>query len=544
MAPRRVFIVTNARLSVHRASGRSSGGRPAEVITFDGGEEGIAEYSRYLHRYPTELTCVIADVVEEEYREDTVPRVPAWERRAMLRARAARAFHEASYVHSTMLGREQSGRRDDRVLFSAITRRGVLAPWLEPMERHAVPLAGVWSPALLTGGMLKAIGAKGENVLVASLQSAGGLRQTWLRHGRLRLSRLAPITACAGDHGSAQMLAEIGRTRRYLDSLEDASGTSRLDVYVLGHGPMLDALRQAQRRGAGGDLGFDGTLVDLADVARRLGMRSWGGETEADLLFVNALLARPLATHYAPPEATRGFNTIRVRTGLNAAAAALFTGGCVAAGVTAFEGVTERGQAQSLGRQAAVYERRYRDAQATLPAAPAAPADLDGAVKVVKLLREQRANPVELFATVSRALADFPQVRVERIAWRTSAHAQSFDDPDAGRIVSPEHAPADAERSRETRHPKPKALFQLGLISARIAPFDGDYRAALDTVHRLVDSLSAFGGVEHVRVLDLPLDLSPGQTLSGDTDADTDTGAAEFELLVAMRVADSETAEV
>ena len=189
------------------------------------------------------------------------------------------------------------------MLFSAITRPGVLTPWLEPMERYAIPLAGVWSPALLTGGMLKAIGAKGENVLVVSLQSGGGLRQTWLRHGRLHLSRLAPIPAGVGEAGSAQILAEIERTRRYLDGLEDTAGedtagTSRVDVHVLGHGPMLDALRRAQRRAARDDSQPDGALVDLADVARRLGQRSWGGEAEADRLFVHALLAgaNPAAT--------------------------------------------------------------------------------------------------------------------------------------------------------------------------------------------------------------------------------------------------------
>ena len=541
MAPRRVFIVSNSRLSVHRGSGRSNGTSPAEEPSFDIGEEGAAEYSRYLHRYPTEVTCVIADVIEEEFREDRVPHVPLWERSAMLRTRASRAFHEAGFVHSTMLGREPSGRRDDRVLFSAITRPGVLTPWLEPMERYAVPLAGVWSPALLTGGMLKAIGATGENVLVVSLQSGGGLRQTWLRHGRLHLSRLAPIPAGVGEVGGAQILAEIERTRRYLDSLEETAGTSRVDVHVLGHGSMLDALRRAQRRDARDDSQPDGALVDLADVARRLGQRSWGGEAEADRLFVHALLAGPPTSHYAPPEATRGFNTVRLRTGLNIATAALFMGGCVAAGVTAFEGMTEREQAKSLARQAAVFERRYGEAQAALPAAPAAPADLEGAIEAVKLLRERRANPVELFETIGRTLARFPEVRVERIAWRTNTHSRSFDNTDAGRTVSTGHDMADSDHSGETQHREPKALFQLALVSARIAPFDGDYRAALDTIHRLVDSLSVAGGVVHVRVLELPLDLGPEQSLSGDTDADA--GTAEFKILVALRVAGSKSSE-
>ena len=203
--------------------------------------------------------------------------------------------------------------------------------------------------------------------------------------------------------------------------------------------------------------------------------------------------------------------------------------------------MTERGQAQSLARQAAVYERRFGEAQATLPAAPAAPADLERAVEAVNLLRERRANPVELFGTISRVLAEFPEVRVERIAWRTNTHSRSFDDADAGQDVSTGHDLAGLDHSGETQHREPTALFQLALVSARIAPFDGDYSAALDTIHRLVDSLAGSGEVGHVRVMELPLDLGPGQILSGDTDSDT--GTAEFEILVALRIAGPEPSE-
>ena len=131
---------------------------------------------------PTEITCVIADVVEEEFREDRVPHVPVWERSAVLRTRARRAFHEASFVHATILAREQSGRRDDRVLFSAITRPGVLTA----CARADGTVRGTARRRLVAGrcspeGLLKAIGAEAENVLVVSLQSGGGLRQTWLR---------------------------------------------------------------------------------------------------------------------------------------------------------------------------------------------------------------------------------------------------------------------------------------------------------------------------------------------------------------------------
>lgn len=90
--------------------------------------------------------------MEEAFREETVPHVFAWERRALLRARAARAFPGTRYVHATRPGREPDGRRDDRVPLSAITRAEALAPWLTPMAQREVPLAGIYSPPRCSPG--------------------------------------------------------------------------------------------------------------------------------------------------------------------------------------------------------------------------------------------------------------------------------------------------------------------------------------------------------------------------------------------------------
>ena len=187
------------------------------------------------------------------------------------------------------------------MLISAITRPEVLAPWLGPMARHGVPLAGICSPAMLTGAMLKAIGARGEHLLVVSLQSGGGLRQTCFRQGKLHFSRLAAMSVPAAAGNESHVLAEIERTRRYLGTLRPRSGDERLEVHVLSHGTPLEALRRELRRDAGDELRAGYRVVDLATVARGLGMRRWAGEPTADRLFVHLLAGQPPGNHYAMP---------------------------------------------------------------------------------------------------------------------------------------------------------------------------------------------------------------------------------------------------
>ena len=101
MAARRVFVISSAGLTAYHRDGS----KLLEPFSFDAGEEGFARFASYLERFPDDVTCVIADLVEEEFREETVPHVPVWDRRALLRARASRVFRDARHVHAIRLGR-------------------------------------------------------------------------------------------------------------------------------------------------------------------------------------------------------------------------------------------------------------------------------------------------------------------------------------------------------------------------------------------------------------------------------------------------------
>ena len=61
------------------------------------------------------------------------------------------------------------------------------------------------------------------------------------------------------------------------------------------------------------------------------------------------------------------------------------------------------------------------------------------------------------------------------------------------------------------------------------------YRAAIETVRRLAAVLAALPGVDHVRILTLPLELGSEHALTGA--AYTTPEAAAFEMRVTLRVA-------
>ena len=201
-------------------------------------------------------------------------------------------------------------------------------------------------------------------------------------------------------------------------------------------------------------------------------------------------------------------------------------GACLLSGAVALEGATASSHARSLALHAALYERRYREAQAALPSAPAEPATLERVISAARTLHGRRTDPVDLLALVSNALAEFPQVRVESLSWRASG------DPEAP--VRTQGGDAAVSRtSGEAPRRDRGIMFQVAHVSARIEPFTGDYRAAIDTVRGLAAALAASSGVEHVRIPSLPLELGSEHALAGD--AGTTSGDAAFEIRVTLR---------
>src|SRR5262245_8093656 len=116
-------------LSAHKAAiyhGRK--GDLGSSFLFDANEEGRELFARYLKETPNVPVYVLVDLFEEEFRRDTIPHVFGPDRGAILARKKSRLFRDTPYFHYFLQGREEDGRRDDRVLMSAITNPNHVKP--------------------------------------------------------------------------------------------------------------------------------------------------------------------------------------------------------------------------------------------------------------------------------------------------------------------------------------------------------------------------------------------------------------------------------
>lgn len=519
----RVFFLASGRLTVYDFRR----GRVLDPVVFVADEDGLRGFSSFLDRAPDVPSYMLVDVVEEEFREETVPHVHGPDRRALVRNRKNRLFRDPRFTQALFQGREPAGRRDDRMLFTGLIRPDLLAPWLAQISRHKVPLFGIYSVPLLSEALLKRIPIRDEQVLLVSLQSSGGLRQTFFRERKITISRLAVLPQVAAEHYAGYVVSEVDRIKRYLGSAVLASPDRPLDVYVLCHGPLLDDLgRQLVDSPM-----IRHHLLDTADVGARVGVRGTLDTPWADLIFARLLIHEPRALSYGGREETRYATMYRLRRAMVLASVLALVWGAGWGALKFAEGAIAGQEAAALDQQADFYTERYHAAERRLPPRPADAREVKDVVQMAETFLQERASPLPVMEAVSTALDRYPDVQLDELRWVVS------DDPKAsamGPAPSSEAPDARRRRARPSANGK-RMLYDIVRVRGHLAGFDGDYRRAMRTVSAFADALKQNPAVEEVTLITLPLDLSSQQSLQGSASAQTKTATAAFDVRVVMR---------
>ena len=513
MSKKRVFFLTSDALSVYQWRHR----RVLEPLVFSADEAGLTQFSRYLDQAPPLPAYLLVDLVDEEFRPETIPHVFGSDRRALLRNRRVRLFRHARFANAVFQGRDVAGRRDDQVLFTALTRPGLVTPWLEQISRSKVALAGITSVPILSRSLQKRITGDSDQALLVTLHSRAGLRQTYFRKRHLKVSRLSVTPRVDADRYASYILAEVEKTSRYLSSLRLTSARRPLDVYVLSHGGVLADLE----RQVTDTIATRHHLINISDIASKVGVKGKLGTAYADDLFAHLLMRESPRNYYAPPEDIRYYRLSRAREGLFAASILLLLGGIGWSGFAFLEGVIAKQETVAFDRQIEFYEERIRRANERLAPLPVNPDDIRNAVDAVNRLIEYKSSPLDMMAVLSQELASHANLQIDQFDWES--------------IRNRESAVGARTSSGEASTNKSEGYYQIARVRGHVAPFDGNFRAAVEQVNRFVEALARIDSVQDVKVIEAPLNLSSQQRLAGTAGVGAVEDTANFDLRVVLR---------
>lgn len=524
--PRRAILLGSEKLSVYHWLK----GRITNSYMFDTDEVGQEQFERYLQNSAASPVYILADFAEEEFRSETIPHVFGADRRAIIQRKQNRLFRDATYCYSWVQGREAEGRRDDRILLTSITNPGLLKPWLVMLEKYNVPVASVSSVAIFTQELLELLPEPTGNMLVVTLQSISGLRQSFYSGGELKISRSIKMPRYGTASYAPFIAEEIEKIRRYLSSLRFISNDEPLDVYFLTHGELLTELES--------DL-VDSELhryhiLDLQEVANESSMGVQITTPFSDQLLVHEVLRRKPENHYAKVRDLRYFAMRKLRYGLYAASVLILLSSLIFTGMSLMDSIDYKQQSIAAVKKTRFYNDRYEMAREGLPDTPVEPRDLQTLAKIEDELQRYRTTPLPMLKVISNGLNRFPVVVLDGLRWVQSP------DPnlDIGDASPPSNAPPPAPVSgmpgsppMTLEQPQENLYYQVAELNARIDDFDGNYRKAISTINSFAEVLRSQDDVVNVTVTSLPLNISSDSSLQGNMIV------TEKEALFSMKIA-------
>lgn len=186
---RRVFYYSSTGIKVFEWKGDELLGS----LKFKNNEAGYDDFEEYLKSSPDKPSQLLVDIIEEDFRRESIPHVNARDRKALINRLLDRHYRDEAHHQVRLLERSKAGRKDDHILLSALSNFEQIDPWITRINRQNVPLAGIWSVPLLTEELMKARKVRDENVLLVTRELPWSQRETFFRNGRLVFSRLEKI---------------------------------------------------------------------------------------------------------------------------------------------------------------------------------------------------------------------------------------------------------------------------------------------------------------------------------------------------------------
>lgn len=491
-------------------------GRTAKEAEFTPDENGRRQFAQFAGQLAARRrpVMILADLVEEDFRFDVVPHVLGNERKALLERKLDQFYRSTPFRHAEIREREKEGRRDDRIVFSAITNPTWITPWAEQLLQHEIPLRGVYSVPLVSQQIAKLAGT--DDVLLLTWEQHAGVRQTYFKGAHVSFSRLTPLAA--GNQFALTVVTETARTLQYLQSLSLLPPDHPLHVAIVcsakDRQDLSSRLKNTQR--------VRYVFLDIGELATKLEFRTPTVDSDCTQLMLHVLAKSKPANQYATEQYTH-FHALGELRRFGALAASLIAAGFLLwAGLDLYQGWTLSQRSADLQLQAQTLDNQYRAITSTFPQTPLSASEMRNLVLNMRALTGVTPMPADVLAQIGDALAQFPGIHLNKLSWQVTPN------PDFVRTgIGPTTPPPAPGIARPASGPK---LYRVVLLSGEIKPFDQNYRAALDKVEALQAALTRRG--MSVVPLELPLDLRPQATLSGDLAAAPGGRSATFSLKI------------
>jgi hypothetical protein len=492
MAAKRILLADGTGLTVHywRA------GHVKFEAEFSNEPAGLEALANYLKKHHSSLFYLLADIAEEGFQLEDLPFVQGGDRNALLKRRLSQYFYNTPLALTISLGRAKEGRRDEKLLFAALTRPEALMPWLDTLRESEAILAGVYSvPLVLAQVGSQILGANGP-VLLLTL-THGGVRQTFFDEGKLHFSRLSQLATRSIDEIGRVCASDSAKIFQYLVAQRQIPRGSSLRTLILAEAGQVRTLQDYCQSSP--EIQFE--YLDLATTAKKLRLKDGIEDSSADRLLIHCLANKAPSQQFATAAETRFHRIWKIRSALTSMAWIILGACLLFAGKTGLRIAELKDQAEITRLATAEDTRRYNAILDGLPKVNLTPDDLRALTSRYEALQKRLPALEPLLAHLGQALNENPRIELGQLSWRMA------DSPDSAANATGGNRPAPGGPGWVVV--EIEAQLPLVLVS--------DQRAQLALIDHFAARLR--DPKTDVRILSRPFDIESDKSLRSMGDA-------------------------
>jgi len=463
----------------HLYAQRMAGGLIAEQQEFSDTDQGRQEFKTFLESIKC-VTYLLTDLIEEDFRHELVPHLVGGNRTALLKRKFEQYYRGTPFHQATQLYRQKTGRRDDDILFSALTNPSLISTWLDIILSQQIPLAGIYSVPQISAPLIKKYPSK--HLLLVTWEKFSGLRQTYFSNHHLQISRLTPVQADLTFHDAVEH--ELARTFQYLKNLSLLPAGQTLDVLVLCHSNDRSKLEVKLPETA--DMRYD--FTDIVELGKALKLKHKFIDSDASQIFLHQLATQPPKNNYANSTHTHYLILSQLKNFLNLASGIILfcsvlwtTDSFMSSGSNATIATEFEGQASETLNEV----KRVTQA---FPNTYAPATDMKTGVNVMRKLFNYSPTPLDVLNPISLTLDRYPKMQLDELSWQMNA-----SEPVANNTS--EEVPA-----------------QVAILKGRMVNFGNDYRSVINYLTSFEQDLVKQG--YQVNILTKPFDASPSGSIT------------------------------
>ncbi len=517
---KRLFYFTGYRLSVLHWKGKQLLG----TSSFEPTESGLDKFRSYLTQTDDMPGKFLVDVIEEDFRNEKIPHVGSRDRGSVIDRLIDRFYRSSKdYCYSEIIGREKTGRKDDIVLLGAMTNPQLIQPWITILDECEVPLSGIWSLPLISKHLLKTIKASSGVVLLVSQQVNSNVRQTLFRDGKLISSRQSIINQDINDISGIGELAapEVNRTITFLRAQGLIGASEIINLHIIGSDEQLLSLQQSFHVSDQQTV----NIHPISEIQNKLGLKGVADKFSDGIFAWFCVRQNLLGSHYGQSSTFNRYYNKLAASALYAASLLVVIAGVLITESNISDAI-EYEKSISLLKQEEVsykelYSKKFEDFEEVFQNAGV----MNSAVELAaRIKRNGDTSPLDFLISLSNILSQYEtdNIRIDRIEWQ----AVNINEKDK-----------KIKRANFTGKPE---VRHDAVVTGRIDIPENNYRASVDHIQTIIESLKSSTKVEDVETLKMPVDLRPESKFSTESGVDIKRGSKKetsgvFSLKITMK---------